>query len=81
MVPIEPRLYTIYLACITSIEMLKLMPQTDMIDEISNTLDCQKKVLECIIYKQHFNTHDLTEIIESLNEVGRSIRQLKQKDE
>jgi len=65
-----------YKASEVSCEMMDILPETDLILELSNILEIQRTLMECIVQKKHFGDDNITSFINYCDELKWQIRRL-----
>lgn len=57
-------------------EMMEIFPETDLIIELSNILEIQRSIMECIIQRKHFGDDNIISFVNYCDELKWQIRRL-----
>jgi hypothetical protein len=74
---IEPHFLAAYLACEASIEMIELLPDSDIVHEILDLLLTQSELFINIMEGKHFGTNKLNDFMAHIEEIKKQAKQLR----
>lgn len=78
MFPVEPHFYAAFKLGQACLEILDILPETDLLDELNELLLVQYDIFEHMIQKKHFGDRNLQRVIECTEEIKREMVRLKE---